>query len=74
VQALEMRGDVFRTVLSGGIFRAIPSLAAAVTGRLSDIAQRSDVRLLDVEPAVGAVRLALAATRGRLSLPQYMQR
>jgi N-acetylglucosamine kinase len=74
VQALDMRGDVFRTVLSGGIFRAIPSLASAVRARLSDIAPRSDVRLLDVEPAVGAVHLALAAARGRLSLPHYVQR
>jgi hypothetical protein len=66
-----MRGEVFRTVLSGGIFRGIPSLAENVMTRLADVAPRSDVRRLTVEPALGAVRLALATARGRVDLPEY---
>ena len=39
---------------------------------LSEVAPRSAVRLLDVEPAVGAVRLALAAARGEVTIPSYV--
>jgi N-acetylglucosamine kinase-like BadF-type ATPase len=72
VNALGMRGEVFRTVLAGGILRAIPALASGVTARLSEIAPRSDVRLLEVEPAVGAVHLALAEATGRAPIPHYL--
>ena len=68
---LGMRGDVFQTVLSGGIFHAIPALVADVQTRLSEVAPRSETQLLDVEPAVGAVRLALAAAQNRVSIPSY---
>ncbi|HKE87122.1 MAG TPA: BadF/BadG/BcrA/BcrD ATPase family protein [Vicinamibacterales bacterium] len=72
VTKLEMRGEVFQTVLAGGIFRGIPSLAASVEARLAEVAPRSIVRRLEVEPAYGAVRLALAATRGRVVIPSYI--
>jgi N-acetylglucosamine kinase-like BadF-type ATPase len=72
VHALGMRGSVFRAVLSGGTFRGIPALAKGVAARLSEIAPRSQVALLEVEPAEGAVRLALAAARGNVSLPRYI--
>ena len=72
VARLAMRGEVFQTVLAGGIFRGIPSLATDVEARMGDIAPRSTVRRLDVEPAYGAVRLALAATRGRVFIPSYL--
>jgi N-acetylglucosamine kinase len=71
VTRLGMRGDVFPTILSGGIFRGIPSLAASVTARIAEVAPRSDVRTLTVEPAQGAVTLALAAAHGRLMIPEY---
>jgi N-acetylglucosamine kinase-like BadF-type ATPase len=71
VTRLGMRGDVFPTVLAGGIFRAIPALASDVCIRMAEVAPRSDVRPLEVEPARGAVTLALAAARGVLSLPAY---
>ena len=71
-QRLEMRGDAFPMVLAGGMFRGIPALANAVTSGLSEVAPRSDVRLLDVEPAVGAVQMALAHVRGTLTLPRYL--
>ena len=69
---LGMRGDVFRTLLAGGIFHAIPALVADVQTRLSDVAPRSETQRLDVEPAVGAVRLALAAAHGTVKVPAYI--
>jgi len=72
VTRLGMRGDVFPTVLAGGIFRAIPALAADVSARLAEVAPRSEVRRLEVEPARGAVTLAIAAARGSLVLPSYL--
>ena len=72
VGRLGMRGDVFRTVLAGGIFHAIPALVADVQSRLSEVAPRSETQLLDVEPAVGAVRLAVAAAQDRVTIPSYI--
>jgi N-acetylglucosamine kinase-like BadF-type ATPase len=72
VHRLHMRGDVFPTILAGGIFRASPALAADVGARIADVAPRSEVRHLDVEPARGAVTLALAAAHGTLALPSYV--
>jgi N-acetylglucosamine kinase-like BadF-type ATPase len=72
IARLGMRGDVFRVVLSGGIFRALPSLAVDVTRRLSEVAPRAEAHVLTVEPAVGAVRLALAAARGGVVVPSYV--
>jgi glucosamine kinase len=72
VTRLGMRGDVCRIVLSGGIFRAMPSLAADVTQRMLEVAPRAETHLLAVEPAVGAVRLAIAAARGTAVVPSYL--
>jgi len=69
---LGMRGDAFPTILAGGMFRGVPWLRRNVEGRLPEVAPRSIVTLLDVEPAVGAVRLALAAARGEVMVPTYM--
>lgn len=69
---LEMRGDAFPTFLAGGIFKVVPWLIADVTSRLSEVAPRSRVLLLEAEPAVGAVRLALAEARGGAVLPVYV--
>jgi N-acetylglucosamine kinase len=69
---LEMRGDQFATVLAGGMFRAIPWLAEDLSGRMRDVAPRSRVTPLGVEPALGAVRLALHQARGVLRLPAYI--
>jgi len=71
VTRLGMRGDVFPTILAGGIFKAIPALSADVCERMAEVAPRSEVRPLEVEPAHGAVTLALAAARGTLALPSY---
>ena len=72
IARLGMRGDAFPTILAGGIFRGVPSLARDVETRLSEIAPRSTVGPLQVEPAVGAVRLALAAARGEVKVPSYV--
>ena len=72
VTRLGMRGDVFPTILAGGIFKGIPLLAASLTSRLAEVAPRSDVRRLEVEPAQGAVTLAIAAARGQIVIPSYI--
>ena len=72
ITRLEMRGEPFPTLLAGGVFRGVPALVDHVVSRLAEVAPRSDVRLLDAEPAIGAVRLALAAARGPVVLPAYL--
>ena len=72
ITKLEMRGEVFPTLLAGGVFRGVPALVAQVASKLAEVAPRSDVRPLDVEPATGAVRLALAVARGPVVLPAYV--
>jgi len=54
------------------VFRGVPALVAQVASLLGEAAPRSDVRPLDVEPAIGAVRLALALARGPVVLPAYV--
>jgi hypothetical protein len=63
---------MFPTVLAGGIFRGIPSLAADLAARMAEVAPRSDVRRLETEPAQGAVTLALASARGQVVIPSYI--
>ena len=72
ITRLGMRGDSFPTVLSGGVFRGLPSLIGKVALRIAEIAPRSDVLQLTIEPAVGAVTLALAAAHGTVALPVYV--
>ena len=72
ITRLEMRGEPFPTLLAGGVFRGVPALVDHVVSRLAEVAPRSEVRPLDAEPAIGAVRLALAAARGPVVLPAYL--
>jgi N-acetylglucosamine kinase-like BadF-type ATPase len=72
IERLQMRGQAFRTVLSGGVFRVIPWLADDVTRRLAEVAPRTVVAPLQVEPAAGAVHLALREARGGARVPQYI--
>jgi N-acetylglucosamine kinase-like BadF-type ATPase len=72
ITRLEMRGELFPTLLAGGVFRGVPALVRHVASRLADVAPRSDVRLLGDEPAIGAVTLALAAARGPVTIPTYI--
>jgi N-acetylglucosamine kinase len=71
ITRLGLRDEAFTTVLSGGMFRGIPRLIALLRDRIHEVAPRSEVRLLDVEPAVGAVRLALQATKGDVRIAEY---
>ena len=59
-------------VLAGGIFRAVPRMREAVTVQLSARLPGVSIRPLDVEPALGAVRLALRAVRGPSPVPIYI--
>jgi N-acetylglucosamine kinase-like BadF-type ATPase len=72
ITRLNMRGDEFPVVLSGGIFAGIPWLVRGVGARLGEVAPRSHVTHLEVEPAMGAVRLAIATARGRVAVPVYV--
>jgi len=71
VTRLEMRGDVFQTFLSGGMFKSIPWLANQVSSRLLEVAPRATTSLLGAEPAIGAVTLARAEAVGRARVPVY---
>jgi N-acetylglucosamine kinase-like BadF-type ATPase len=68
---LAMQHEIFTLVLSGGIFRAVPLLAQEVTQRLPSVTPRARIQPLDREPAIGAVRLALAEARGGARVPAY---
>ena len=68
---LELTGEEFSFVLAGGMFKAVPWLQEEVTRMLPAIAPRSRRLLLDVEPAFGAVRLALAEIHGGARIPMY---
>jgi N-acetylglucosamine kinase-like BadF-type ATPase len=68
---LDLTGEEFSFVLSGGMFKAVPWLRGEVARLLPAIAPRSRTILLDVEPALGAVRLALAEVHGGARIPTY---
>jgi len=72
IARLEMRGEQFPVLLSGGMIRGAEWLAAEVTRRLAEVAPRCAVSGLDVEPAMGAVRLALAEAHGGIRIPPYL--
>jgi glucosamine kinase len=68
---LDLVGQSFAFILAGGIFKAVPWLKDELSRRLPVVAPASTVRLLDGEPAAGAVRLALQEVAGRAAVPQY---
>jgi len=68
---LDMVGELFTFILAGGIFRAVPWLEQELERRLPVTSPHSRVRLLDREPAVGAVALALQEARGGAVIPAY---
>ncbi len=59
-------------VLAGGMFNAVPRLKASLVARLAGSLPHATIRPLTVEPAQGAVRLALALTAGRVVVPTYL--
>ncbi len=68
---LELTDKPFTFVLSGGMFQAVPWLGEQMQLLLPTLASQSTVMRLDVEPALGAVQLALAELRGGARLPVY---
>jgi glucosamine kinase len=70
---LQLRERAFPFVLAGGGFRVIPGLVERLRPRLRDIAPAAlAMDLLSEEPALGAVRLALADARGGAPIPTYL--
>jgi N-acetylglucosamine kinase-like BadF-type ATPase len=68
---LRLQEEPFQIILAGGVFRVVPWLVDRLTVRLSEIAAHGLIEVLTVEPAQGAVRLALAEARGGASIPKY---
>jgi N-acetylglucosamine kinase-like BadF-type ATPase len=68
---LEMRGDAFTFFLAGTVFRVVPWLADHLPQRLTEVAPRCAVQVLEEEPAVGAVWLALEEAHGGARIPRY---
>lgn len=72
ITRLDMRGDQFPLVLSGSMIRKAHWLAGEVTERLGEVAPRGLVAKLQGDPAMGAVRLAVAEARGGVRVPSYL--
>lgn len=72
INRLDMRGEQFPILLAGGMLRESAWLAAEVRRRMAEVAPRGAVALLTEEPAIGAVRLALAHARGAVRIPPYI--
>ncbi len=68
---LELADADFAFVLAGGMFHAVPWLCDQLKLMLPALAPDSQTLLLDVEPALGAVRLAIAELRGGANIPVY---
>jgi N-acetylglucosamine kinase-like BadF-type ATPase len=73
ISRLEMRGQSFGTVLAGGMFKVIPWLVDDVSSRLAEVAPKTSITPLTVEPAVGAVRLAVRELRDGVQVPPYVE-
>jgi N-acetylglucosamine kinase-like BadF-type ATPase len=72
ISRLDMRGERFPILLSGGMLKRSDWLAAEVARRMAEVAPRSEVLLLANEPVLGAVRLAIAEATGQVRVPPYV--
>ena len=68
---LELTDREFTFVLAGGMFHAVPWLCDQMQLLLPALARHSKVIRLEAEPALGAVRLAIAELHGGAKLPVY---
>lgn len=73
VARLRLEHEPFTFVLSGGIFRAVPWMREQLGVRLPRVARQAEIRPLEVEPAEGAVRLAVATLTGTVKVPVYVE-
>jgi N-acetylglucosamine kinase-like BadF-type ATPase len=72
ITRLDMRGEQFPILLAGGMLRESVWLSAEIRLRMAEVAPRAMVGPLTHEPAVGAVRLAIAEARGGVRVPPYI--
>jgi N-acetylglucosamine kinase-like BadF-type ATPase len=68
---LALVDETFAFLLSGGIFRAVPWLAEELGRRFQRAAPASQTRMLEREPAEGAIRLAIQEAHGGAQIPVY---
>jgi N-acetylglucosamine kinase-like BadF-type ATPase len=71
VRRLDLLDADFSFILAGGIFRAVPWLEQELGRRLPLKAPKSVTKLLDREPAEGAVTFAIQEARGIAQVPVY---
>jgi N-acetylglucosamine kinase-like BadF-type ATPase len=72
ISRLDMRGEQFPILLAGGMLRESVWLSAELRRRMAEVAPRASVGPLTHEPAIGAVRLAIAEARGGVRVPPYV--
>lgn len=70
---LDLDREPFVFILGGGIFRAVPWLRDELERRLPGSFPNATARLLDCEPAAGAVSFALQEAQGGARIPVYRQ-
>jgi N-acetylglucosamine kinase-like BadF-type ATPase len=68
---LDLGDEEFTFLLAGGMFHAVPWLCDQMQLLLPALAHQSAVVRLNQEPALGAVRLAIAELKGGAKLPVY---
>ena len=68
---LDLDVEAFPFILGGGIFRAVPWLRDELSRRLPMALPSSTARLLDREPAAGAVSFAIQEAKGGARIPRY---
>lgn len=72
ITRLDMRGEQFPILLAGGMLRESEWLGEQVRHRMAEVAPRATCGALTQEPALGAVRLAIAEARGSVRVPEYI--
>ena len=72
IARLDMRGERFPILLAGGMLRESVWLSAELRRRMAEVAPRASVGPLTHEPAIGAVRLAIAEAQGGVRVPPYV--
>ena len=72
ISRLDMRGEQFPILLAGGMLRESAWLSAELRRRMAEVAPRASVGPLTHEPAIGAVRLAIAEAQGGVRVPPYI--
>ena len=72
ISRLDMRGEQFPILLAGGMLRESVWLSAELRRRMAEVAPRASVGPLTHEPAIGAVRLAIAEAQGGVRVPPYI--